>query len=102
MKINSDIYPLKELKGEKQQQQRPADTKKTAQPEDTVTISQDSLRLVIDENRSAAETQILDFKKAEQEVSYLKGQLLQNAEAAVEIHQLGAKNVLFLATDDQE
>ncbi len=75
--------------------------KKTERSEDLVTLSIDSKRLVIDENRSASDAQLMDLKKAEEELLNIKRQIQEDEYAAAEIHQLNEKRVLFLSLDVQ-
>ena len=53
----------------------------------------------MEENRSASDIELLDFKRAEEEINKLRGKLLDNPHTASEIHQLGNKRVLFHSLD---
>ena len=100
MKVNTELFPVKELKnGDSKSLKKHAKSEKTGKQEDRVTLSNDNIRLVMEENKSASDTKLLDFKKAEEETNSLKGKLLDDTYAASEIHQLGNKRVLFLSLD---
>lgn len=99
MKVNTENFPIKEFKGDNKAPKRNAQPEKTDKGADRVTLSVDNKRLVLEENKSAAATELLDFKKAEEEIYNLKSKLLDGKFSASEIHQLGGKRVLFLALD---
>lgn len=99
MKVNPEFFPIKQLKGDNKTPEKHSKSEKTGKQEDRVTLSNDKIRLVIEENKSASDTKMLDFKKAEEEIDNLKGMLLDDTDTASEIHQLGNKRVLFLSLD---
>ena len=101
MKINTEFFPVKEIKGEDRSPKKQSKTEKTERSEDLVTLSINSKRLVIDENRSASDAQLMDLKKAEEELLNIKRQIQEDEYAAAEIHQLNEKRVLFLSLDVQ-
>ena len=101
MKINTEYVPVKEIKNEDRSPKRPSKSENMGKGEDLVTLSIDNTRIVMDENRSASDVQLIDFKKAEEEIFNLKSRIQDDEYTASEIHQLNEKRVLFLSLDVQ-
>ena len=101
MKINTEYVPVKEIKNEDRSPKKPSKSESSAKGEDLVTLSTDNTRIVMDENRSASDVPLMDFKKAEEEIFNLKTRMQDDEYAAAEIHQLNEKRVLFLSLDVQ-
>lgn len=99
MKVNTEIFLVKDLKANDKSPKRQAESAKTNKQEDRITLSNDSIRLVLNENKSASDIELLDFHKAKETVDNLKGKLLDDTYSASEIHQLGNKRILFLSLD---
>ncbi len=101
MKINTEYVPVKEIKNEDRTPKKPSKSENTGKGEDLVTLSTDKTLLVMDENRSASDVQLMDYKKAEEEILNLKSRIQDDEYTAAEIHQINEKRVLFLSLDVQ-
>ena len=101
MKINTDLFPVKQLKNEDKTSREHLKSEKSGNQTDRVTFSNDTRSQITKENQAASRIDLFDYKKAEQEVYNIKSQILNenNNVAVSEIHQLDGKRVLFLALD---
>ena len=99
MKVNTDVFHIRQLKNDEKPHEKHDKSEKVGKQEDRVTLSNTNLKLVIEENHEASDTELIDFKKAEEEVQNLMDKLMGEPFTAAEIHQLGNKRVLFLSPD---
>lgn len=95
MKVNADVFPIREIKGGELSEGKSVLSEKPAARADRVTLSEDMLKIVIEENRAASETDLVDFKNAEEALASLQSRLLKDTAAASEAHQFIDKKVLF-------
>ena len=96
MKVNTDSFPIKGLDKDEQAQKKHPQADKKSDSKDRVTLSKDTLNRVIKENQAAAKTELLDFKRAEEEISSLTEKILGDKLSAADLHQLDVKRIRFL------
>ncbi len=99
MKINADVYPVKQLKTEKDSPNKNPKTAKASNKQDSIVLSDNKLLNVREENMSASKTEFSDFKRAEEEIFNLKNIIGKDTCAASKIHQINGQRVLYLALD---
>jgi hypothetical protein len=99
MKVITDIFPVKELKGNEKIGRAQRSSGSAAAAGDRVTLSNDDVRHVIDENRTAAEIELIDLYKAEEAIANIRGRKSLEKSSDAEIRQMDGKKVLFLALD---
>ena len=99
MKINTDVFPVKDIKKDGRSQDQRNNAQKTENRGDTVTINVDKKGHVAEENKSAAKTGFNDIKKVEEVVGELKGLLAEDLDIASDIHQLGEKSIVSISQD---
>ena len=99
MKINTDVFPLKQLKTENNSTKKHTKLEKNKLKSDSIELSDNEFLKVSEENRSASGTELVDFRNAEEEISNLAGKLDDDVYTASEIHQLDDQRVLYLSLD---
>ena len=99
MKINTDVFPLKQLKTEDNSTKKHLKLEKNEVKSDSIELSDNALLKVFEENRSASKTELVDFRSAEEDIFNLTGKLGDDFQTASEIHQLDDRRVLYLALD---
>lgn len=99
MKVITDVFPVKELKGNEKIGRGPRASGSAVSEGDRVTLSHDDVRHVIDENRTAAEIELIDVYKAEEAINKIRGRQSHEGPPEAEIRQMDGKRVLFLALD---
>jgi hypothetical protein len=100
MKIYNELFPVRDIKNGEKSIKKTGESEKPVSKEDKFTLTNDKRLLVMEENRSAAEADISDLKKAEEELKALTNNILNDRHTASEIHRVSGKRVLYLALDN--
>jgi len=100
MKVTTDVFPIQELKGNEKAARGARTPAQGTSQQDRVTLSHDDVRHVIDENKAAAEVELIDVYRAEDAVHAFENRAAgSGTREAATIEQLDGKRVLFLALD---
>ncbi len=97
MKINTDVFPVSDIKKELNFESQRSDAKKADNHVDIFTITTDKELLVTEENKSASQTEFKDIRQVEEAVGEIKGMLSNDFDTASEIHQLGKKSIINIS-----
>ncbi|MEI6126858.1 MAG: hypothetical protein WCQ99_09955 [Pseudomonadota bacterium] len=99
MKVHAVVFPILEAKGEHKAERKSILSEKTVAREDRVSLSGDMMKIVMEENKSASETDPADFKKAEETLASLQSRLMHDTATASEAHRFSDKKVFSFVVD---